>query len=212
MRARALGLIGLLGGLGGAINASLCYFQQASDFSWDIIPAGAVHGALLAVVTIAVFNALSKRGTLVRWLGVPLSGWLAGWLSFISFGLYIASKKDMWWLNAQAGSSGLTPKEILENLFWPFTERAGVERLWMPYAYFGLVSALWYASLIACLSRTFRRPWPQMLLGALSGALGSLWWWSDFKPWYFSLIHGTIWGALVGYGIWRAQQTSKHPA
>jgi hypothetical protein len=43
-----------------------------------------------------------------------------------------------------------------------------------------------------------------VLLASASGALGSLWWWIEWEFAYFSLIHGAIWGVLVGLATARA--------
>jgi hypothetical protein len=42
-----------------------------------------------------------------------------------------------------------------------------------------------------------------------SGALGSLWWWATIGPWYFSVLHGTVWGTLVGVGAWSSGRTRR---
>ena len=87
---RGLGLIGLLGSVGGAINAWLCYAnfpvpvgsgEKNGNFSWHIIPAGAVHGALLAISTVALAAFLMRRNRFLRWTGIPIVGWFSGWLS-----------------------------------------------------------------------------------------------------------------------------------
>lgn len=66
--ARALGLVGLLGGLGGAINAWLCYAKlpvpvigpeiagasSPIEFSSYVVLGGAGHGALLAFVSVGL--------------------------------------------------------------------------------------------------------------------------------------------------------------
>src|SRR5260370_7243034 len=57
---RTSGLLGiaLLGAVGGAINASLCYAEfpvaaGGEHFKWHVIPAGAMHGPMLAALTVA---------------------------------------------------------------------------------------------------------------------------------------------------------------
>lgn len=92
---RSLGLIGLLGGVGGAINAWLCYARVPTetgytDFSWHIIPAGACHGGLLAVVAAGCAVLLRRQKALVRWMALPVVGWLSGWLSWIPLRLSIS--------------------------------------------------------------------------------------------------------------------------
>ncbi len=40
---------------------------------------------------------------------------------------------------------------------------------------------------------------------------GSLWWWASWGPWTFSLLHGGLWGTLIGLAIGRCgdSQTQK---
>ena len=203
---RSLGLIGLLGGLGGAINAGLCYLQlpvpvsttgsffpwlaggtHAMQFSWGIIPAGMLHGGLLAVVSTGFASWLIRRGRLTQWAGVPLVGWVAGWLSWIPVQLYV-SLADRGELLTRRDS--LVAK-MIDAVRWPFTGQAA-ERLVGPYSFFGFVGLLCYVCWVPC------RQWRSATLGAhvlvtsCSGCLGSLWWWSHWRPWYFSLLHGAI--------------------
>ena len=44
-----------------------------------------------------------------------------------------------------------------------------------------------------------------VMYAAAAGFLGSVWWWTEVGPWYFSAIHGAIWGALVGVAAWTAR-------
>jgi hypothetical protein len=66
-----------------------------------------------------------------------------------------------------------------------------------PLQAFGLVALLYYAALHRLASRS-SGPLECALLASASGFLGSLWWWIEIEAWYFSLIHGSIWGVLVG--------------
>jgi len=69
-----------------------------------------------------------------------------------------------------------------------------------------LVSLLYYRALT--LGRQLRTPdlRTHQLIASACGVLGSLWFWLDSKPWYLSLLHGAIWGSLVGFGVWRFQR------
>ena len=92
LTARALGLVGLLGGSGGAINASLCYANlpvpvgvrgwgnAPIEFIWSIIPAGALHGALLAMMAVGGAWLLRSARVAVRLTDGPprLGGLLRG--------------------------------------------------------------------------------------------------------------------------------------
>ncbi len=221
MRWRALGLIGLLGGLGGAINAWLCYrhipmspaaAKDFFEFSWWIIPAGTVHGAILAIVPIAIVGVVAHQRTLVRWLTLPLAGWLSGWLSYIPLNLYL----DLFGhipFHTRPTLDTILPT-IGEWIAWPLHNHPHVtEALWRPFCFFGLVGSCY--SLGLCVSRRWRVEtlFVHLFIGSLSGVLGSLWWWilwSNGTLWYFSVIHGTIWGSLVGCGVWISQRSPQH--
>ena len=65
--------------------------------------------------------------------------------------------------------------------------------------------ALLYLFLNLCRQLSQKHLSVHLLIGSLSGSLGSLSLWVELQSWwYFSLIHGTIWGALVGFGVWKA--------
>ena len=187
---RRLFLPVLLGGIGGTINAFLCYVKRPipvsgdAAFSWHIIPAGALHGALLALVALGLARALYIRKPIVRWLAVPVSGYLAGFVSWAP-------------LNASLG--------------WGWAQYAewSLETLWWPYPYFGLVGLCYYFCLAIGKRLTDTRPLVHIAIAVLSGVLGSLWWWVAWKPWYFSVLHGSIWGTCVGFGLWRSQGNQR---
>ena len=85
-----------------------------------------------------------------------------------------------------------------------FLVRTGRPHLYWPWWAFGLVASL------ACLAWgsarliTSRHLVLQMAVGSIAGILGSLWWWSSWEASSYSLLHGTIWGCLVGLGVWQA--------
>ena len=204
---RSLGLIGLLGGLGGAINAWLCYARlpvpvgEVNDpmtFAWPVIPLGFVHGSLLALIGIGVAFLLWKQKWFVRLIALPVVGWIAGWLSYIPLHVYIhrifgKSKEPLL-------------KDLLEACAWPFSFSEPEVVAFAPYMSFGLVGVGCFLLLNLCRQGTIKALWRHLLVGSVSGILGSLWWWIGYKPWYFSLIHGTIWGSLVGFGVWKSQR------
>jgi hypothetical protein len=197
------------GALGGAINAALCYLQwpvhvgeDAMKFSPWIIPAGAGHGALLAALTAAGWQRLSALPAVRRGLGVIALGWLSGWLSFIPIQWYISSVDvDGAIFGA---SSGLSLGDALGALIWPIRRVSGPEPLYMPLQFFGFVPVA--HGLLSWAAERAGRSGREATLAvwAGAGALGSLWWWIGWRPWHFSLIHGTIWGLLVGGAVWRA--------
>ena len=201
--AKVLGRAALLGGLGGALNAFWCWAKfpvaasDGMDFTWTIIPAGLCHGALLAVVFVACTLILRTRPRVQQWVGLPLTGWVAGWLSFIPIHLYIKS------LPVGIGDAKLSPREVLQ-VFWPFERSVG--SLWAPYTSFGLVAVAYYALLILCRQLSTPSLFRHLLMGSVSAAAGSLWWWITYRPWYFSLLHGAVWGSLIGFGVWKSQR------
>ena len=196
--ARAMGLIGLLGGAGGAINALLCYLKFPVDtgphvpFPWHIIPAGGAHGALLAAIAAGCASAVWNQRAWMRWAAAPVVGWLSGWLSWIPLQLC---------LHPEVG--------INKAPLWPFVGNNFKETAWGLWQYFGLVGMLCFVGLQLLRRASPARRRPFLAVGIISGCLGSLWWWIEMKPWYFSLIHGTIWGSLVGYGVWKSQRAAK---
>jgi hypothetical protein len=172
------------GALGGAINACLCYFQwpvAASDyrgFRWYVIPAGALHGAVLAAVAVTAATLLRRRSAASRALtAVPLA-WVAGALSFIP--IYRSVFSEDWY----------------RSVTWPF-QGSALAAMLAPFQYFGVVAGLFYLYLVFVRDRL---PPGHISLGGpvLAGVLGSLWWWVSAEPWYLSLLHGSIWGAIVG--------------
>lgn len=205
-RVASLGLIGLLGGAGGAINAWLCYAKlpglavREMDFVWAILPAGALHGGLLAVISVGAARLLREQRRRLRWAALPLMGWLSGWIPYAPIAFYV----HLYFVPDFGGGGWL---DKLLKALWPF--RLDLESLWMPWQSFGLVGAAYYALLNLFGGLTSRRLLTHLLIGSVSGILGSLWWWILFKPWYLSLLHGTIWGSLVGFGVWKSPQDTR---
>jgi hypothetical protein len=70
----------------------------------------------------------------------------------------------------------------------------------MPFAYFGLVAFLYYLWL-AVRGLETRGLAANVIAGCAAGVFGSLWWWISWERWYFSVLHGAIWGALAGAGV-----------
>lgn len=202
---RLLGLIGLWGGLGGAVNAGSYYAvcaangaEAMSRIHWHLIPAGAAHGAILAIVTVGMAQWLYGSDTplRVRVAAWPIVGWLAGWLSWIPIKASLSGYQFI-----QSTSAW---DNIGRSIFWPF-----IHPLWGPYLFFGLVGVVGYALFNLCRQLAAPQLWRHVLVASAAGVLGSLWWWIVLSNWWFSLLHGTIWGSLVGYGVWRAQRFAQ---
>ena len=175
------------GAFAGAINAWLCYadlpvpFDPRVHFEWHLIPAGAIHGGALAAFAFIAANAVSARGLLVRLATAIPVGWLAGYASWMPLNSSVFD--DPW----------------IRSLLWPFKDAKWTDTLLGPYCYFGLVSASYYLWLT--LRGLKSKALAESLLGACAaGTLGSLWFWVGFEQWSFCLLHGTIWGVLVGLG------------
>ncbi|MBN2401175.1 MAG: hypothetical protein JXN64_02135 [Spirochaetes bacterium] len=175
---------GIAGGIGGLINAALCYAKwpvpvmnnYTSSFDWHVIPAGFIHGLVLALIAVLAAGITSRRTRVIRWLIIPFAGWFAGYLSWIPL--------DM----SAFGNS------LRQAVSWPV--EASWRAVWSPFAYFGIVAALLYSWLIFRPGKTVM--WQEMLAAGWAGILGSLWWWISWETWYFSLIHGAIWGCVFG--------------
>ncbi len=184
----SIGRVALYGGVGGAINAALCYLQwpvpaaEDATFHWHIVPAGFVHGACLAAIAVTAAQWLADRPSTTRVIGLIVVGWLAGWLSYIAL---------HWSINRDG---------LARAIAWPFGSDLG-RALLAPFQYFGLVAMI-AAGLLAWNRRSCA--WSRdhaMWWGVAAGVLGSSWWWVACHPWYFSLLHGAIWGALVGRSL-----------
>ena len=211
--ANKLGSVAAMGALGGAINAALCFLKlpvpvgdTSVSFSWPIIPAGAAHGALLAVACMAGWAWLRTRRPMIQWIGLPVLGWVCGWVSFMPLRWYIAATFS------GLGTRLAGPPTVREVVFWPLGKQISWEALVGPLQFFGFVGAAYgLLSLLAARSGKSGREVTVAMFCA-AGVLGSLWWWIDWQPWYFSLIHGTLWGFLVGTGAWHADQPSRAPS
>ena len=189
--------VGAAGGLAGAANATLCYLrlpvpvkESGVTFHWHVIPAGCLHGALLALVAVGAFHLASRRSLGLQIAGLPVVAWVAGYLAWIPLDLSVSGRS------------------ILQALAWPADgeQRMGAI-LWPPLLYFGGVSALLYTCLLATGVPSSRKALQS--LGAIAAAiLGSLWWWIEWGPWYFAVIHGLFWGGLVGLALSR-EATSR---
>lgn len=182
-------LIATAGAVGGAINAALCLakfpvpVKDDPEFKWVIVPGGAMHGAILAAIAVGAAVLMARWRWPRRLLILPIVGWVAGYLSWIPLDHWAFG--DSW----------------RESFLWPFGSNSPPERLLHTFQMFGFV-AIVYVLLAGIVG--VRGSLPRHLIPAVvAGVLGSLWFWMEFEPWYFSVLHGTIWGALVGAAAWR---------
>lgn len=176
--------VGSLGMCAGATNAWLCLVRlpvPVNDdlhFNWLIVPGGAIHGAVLAMIPLGAALAVGRWSSAIRTLlAAPVVGWVAGYVSWIP--LHRWAFEQSW----------------RHSLLWP----SGPAAAWTPFVYFGLVSAFLFVLLssFGAAGRTRR----QVAFGVIAGILGALWFWGAFKPWYFAVIHGVVWGVAVGMGL-----------
>ncbi len=165
------------GALAGALNAAACWTGWPvaipdAEFAWHILPAGGIHGAVLVMVALVVRLTLRRAPRAVSWLAGPVVGWLAGYLSWMPISLSIFADGN--------------------PLEWPFD--GSQNPLLGPWQMFGLVAWAWYWSMLLPGSGRMRR----VLGGVVAGAIGSAWFWSAMEVWYLCLLHGAVWGLLVG--------------
>jgi hypothetical protein len=189
---RAEARVALCGALGGGVNAWLCYARlpvavsDNPDFAWHLIPAGAVHGGVLAFAAFGAGMLLCTRRLRTRLAVAPPLAWVAGFVAWIP-------------LNRSAFQQPWP-----ESFSWALREGWGPALLG-PLQYFGFVALLYYLAVALFLARE-RRLAVHVSVAAVAGVAGSLWWWITIGPWYFSALHGAIWGTLVGVGAWAASQ------
>jgi hypothetical protein len=194
MRVRSVISVGLGGAVAGALNAWLCYarvpvaVEGDPTFGWHLIPAGAIHGAVLAGLAWSLGVLLAERPLGRRLVTALPLAWLAGFVSWIPLN---RSAFDESWAT---------------SLTWPVHDGWGATLLG-PLQYFGLVALAYYLAVTLWLARE-RRLQTQLPLAVAAGVLGSLWWWIEVQPWYFSVLHGAIWGAFVDIGAWAGQRDS----
>jgi hypothetical protein len=181
--ARQLLGVALAGGLGGLINATLCYVDWPENvplagFHWHVIPAGLIHGSALAVLPVGAGLLGRQLKWPLRWFVALPVGWIVGYVSWIPLGMSIFEQ--------------------------PLSEavRFDIER-WNetvvgPIQMFGGVAALLYLGV----AHTPTRPLSgkALIVAITAGVLGSLWFWIG-DQWYFSLLHGAVWGCLVGLAL-----------
>jgi hypothetical protein len=197
----------ILAGLASGINAWWCFagfpvrimgeeklfFDWKLFFEWQIIPMGAIHGAIISLLIIGSSIALFKKNKILTIIFTPFIGYITGFYSYAPL---------MW---------GIAPSEKFEwSFFWnifviDLNRSASFYDLYAPYSIFGLVASIYYLFLCVFQLLNNKKLLYQLIIGIASGILGSLWFWIEFSNaefWYFSLLHGTIWGVFVGYGIW----------
>lgn len=186
----------IMGGVGGALNALFCLIKfpaiipGAEDvLHWHILLAGFIHGSILTVIALRAAHFLLPKTSAVRWAGILGAGYAAGWISYIPLRISINSNQTL--------------KEIMSAFWWPFSNGFNFDILWSPFMTFGAVTALYAFLLIRLAVRGNQTAFAHFGAAAISGVLGSFWWWNGFERPYFCLLHGAVWAIFVGLGVWK---------
>ncbi|MBI4597749.1 MAG: hypothetical protein HY737_05020 [Candidatus Omnitrophica bacterium] len=202
---RSLGLISLLGGLGGLIPL----YASNRILSWESIVVSTVEKVLLACMTAGVVSWAVHRKPLVRWVGLPISGWLIGWVSLIPYQLVVLRVFET------TGSFSISERlqRIWSALIWPW---------WFSLSWFqtlrsafntesGIVLIAYFLWVI-CQGWSAKRLLVHTAIGIVSGGLGwTISFWDSIRPGSLEIFQNMIWGALVGFGVWKAVATSTKP-
>jgi len=185
--ARQLLGVALAGGLGGLINATLCYADWPvsvtpanASFHWHVIPAGFIQGSTLAALSVGAGILGRHLKWPLRWFVALPIGWIVGYLSWIPLDMSIFDER----LSKAVRLIGDT--DSWNDVF------AG------PIQLFGGVATILYLGVAYTPTRP--RLGKALIVGTAAGVLGSLWFWIG-DQWYFSLLHGTVWGCLVGLAL-----------
>src|SRR5262245_60303521 len=189
-----LARVALCGALAGAINACLCIVWPPESWdslhmTWRLVPPGAFHGGLLAAAAFSLGTALAGRSVLLRLAAALPLGWLVGYASWIPLDRVVFD-------NDWAASIG-----------WAFGGGL-VEAAAVPFEFFGFVALFYYLAVAFLLvgARSLRR---HVGLGCAAGIAGSLWVWGLAGAWYSSVLHGAVWGTLVGIGAWSGRRKAE---
>src|SRR5258708_2071741 len=117
-------MISLLGGMGGLINASLCYWSitigDYSSFDLGIIPCGFIHGFILAFIPIGMVLVLTEKALWIRLIALPLVGWFAGWLSYGPIMGDVATHPIIISAKQEPSMSERLIEGLKYSILWPF--------------------------------------------------------------------------------------------
>lgn len=178
-------LFAALGGaLGGALNAFHALYAFPDNLAWHIVPAGLVHGALLAGLSVSCARWVAARRLAIR-LALPgVEGYVIGYATFLPIALSAHFDLRFFWFGQEDHA-----------FYWP----------WWAFGIVATLACLGWGSARLIASRHLI---VHMATGSIAGVLGSLWWWSSWEDSPYCLLHGTIWGCLVGLGVWKAGRSS----
>jgi hypothetical protein len=173
---RKLGRIAAAGMLAGAFNAFVLLLPGSgvdNEIDWHLVPSGAVHGALLALVGVQGGRWFRGARTSLRVLVAAAAAWVGGFVSTLP----IVTSLDHTWF----------PSYLPE---W-----------WEPFATFGLASGIVCGWLLFASATAGRRA--HLGAGIVAGIAGyGLFWWPEDSlinhPLLTTLAQGTSWGIAVG--------------
>jgi hypothetical protein len=172
------------GAPGGTLNALHALYLFQDNLAWHIVPAGLIHGALLAALSLFCARFIAAQRLALRLALPAVEGYIIGYATFLPIVLSAHFDLSFFWFGQED-----------QPFYWPW---------WA----FGLVAALsclgWGAARLIGSSRLA----VHLATGSVAGVLGSLWWWSSWEESLTCLLHGTLWGCLVGLGVWKAGQSS----
>jgi len=177
--------VGAAGAVAGAVNALHVLAQGGLEWhQWHLVPAGFAHGGLLAAIAACVAFLARNRPLWIRLVGVPVSGWLSGYLAGVPL-----------WASILAGCDVCRGPFSMDSLLWdPFFDRMG------------LVASIAYAGWALPGRQRSPRLVAYLAIGVTAGVLGSAQFWIaavERQAWRFFPPHGATWGVLVGLAAWR---------
>ena len=215
--ARGLALIGLLGGFGGAIVAYLSGTSEWLSYDlqrfalplWVIIGTEAIPRGFITALTVFVAGRCAGRDRIMWFVGLYVVGW--------SWSCLYAILSTLTPFVFELLPIGPTVKPVVDLRFHLLLPMAFVWLL-LPFSllfpwgfglttvWVGLGGVTYYCGLTTImLDHRMRGLAGHILLASLSGWLSYLPWLTTLhKPWHDAVLYGTIWGALVGFGVWKA--------
>lgn len=184
MKYQFLLILLLVGGVAGTINSLWCYYdilisnEIESLFEWYIVPAGFVHGSIVSL-SIGVYLLFLKNLKFI--LKILCTLFLAWFVGYLCFNVIICG------VNGDVNLS--------------FSFEMSTELFSIPFISFGLV-LIAFALLDSCKDKFISSDSTKVLLSTIiSGIIGSLWWWIAYGNWHLSVLHGCIWGLLIGFTL-----------
>ena len=219
---RMLGLTALLGSVAGAITAlgfpSVVLGKTTNiiwvrPWLWPWLPlfAGAIHGALSAVISVGLTLLFWRRKFITRLVGLVLAWCLLAWLVDLPLGFigcflidhtravrYPPGEVD----GAVAYAVWGTVLGFLQPFHWTrFSSPQNPSLL-------AVAGTVYVFFLSVCRGVATRRLAVHLGMGIVSGLLAALDY-SNFPLFAQRLNYGITWGVFVGFGVWKIQTHSR---